>query len=54
MAVWFRRAIFERAWYVGEEVGAAVEECFCALGDQKRGSSQVVEDGGEGGVGSSL
>jgi len=48
MSVWFRGAVFERAWYAGEEVGAAVEVCFCALSHKEwGGGGRVVEDGRE-------
>jgi hypothetical protein len=49
MSVWLRGAIFERTWYAGQEVGAAVEACFCALSDKEwwGRSGRVVEDGGE-------
>ncbi len=48
MSVWFRGAIFERTCYVGEEVGAAVEESFCALRDEKRSGGGVFENRWEG------
>jgi hypothetical protein len=48
VSVWFRRAVLECARYTGEKVGAAVEECFCALCDEDRSiSGWVFEDGRE-------
>ena len=49
MSIRFRRAVFECTRYAGEKVGAAVEECFCALSDKNRGGSRgVFEDRWEG------
>jgi len=46
MSIWFRGAVFERAWYAGKKVGAAVEERFCALCDEERGSGGGMFENG--------
>lgn len=46
MPIGFRRSVLERTGYARKEVGAAVEESFCALGYEfRRRRRGILKDG---------